>query len=79
MIGTMFANFFALYLAAMRATCKMACIFGFVLGVNVLLNWGGGGRVVLEVDAGRLGVLVWAGSVAAVVAYEGAVFLFSLI
>ena len=38
-IGTMIANPFALYLAEMRLTCNMAWIFGFVLGVRVLV-WG---------------------------------------
>lgn len=56
MIGTMFAIFLVLYLAAMRETCKMVCIFGFVLGVKVLI-WGGGGRVVLICTNS---VLIWA-------------------
>ena len=58
MIGTMFANLLALYLAAMRLTCNMACIFGFVLGVGAWV-WGCVGRVIREeVVVGRLGVLV---------------------
>ena len=58
MIGTMFANFFALYLAAIKLTCIMACIFGFMLGVNALWVGGCGGIVVQEEGAGRLGVEV---------------------
>jgi len=72
----MVANLLALYLAAIRLTCNMACIFGFVFGVNAWV-WGSVGMVVLEEVVGRLGVLVWMGCVAAVVAYVGAVFLFS--
>ena len=56
-IGTMFANLFALYLAAMRLTCKMAWIFGFVFGVRVLVG-GCVGRIVRGEVVGRLGVLV---------------------
>ena len=81
MMGTMFANVLALYLAAMRATFKMACIFGFVLGgEKEFESWGGGGRVLPEeFEVVVLGVFVCEGFV--IVAYEmsGVVCLFCLI
>lgn len=78
MIGTMFANFLALYLAAIKATCSIACILGLLFGVKVFV-WGkcAGGRVVPEgIVFGCLvvGVLVCKGWVT--VAYV--VFLFCL-
>lgn len=55
-IGTMFLNILALHFAAIKLACKMACIFGFVLGV--VWVWGCVGRVVREEVVGHLGVLV---------------------